>query len=211
MNLECKPFLCCDEDGCKMGMHYKCIEYIFGPAELVDKNKTEEKARFLCNEHYPHKCGWCDSSNPIIQCIMCAEEGIKQYLCQECYNRKGEQVCRACDEGDGVSIYSCTDEDDDDWNDGCDEDWHIDDIYGMMNDENASDCIEDVGFPINPATSEDDNTVINLETSAENNNIDDVDFGNFDFSNIDFDSTDFDDVDFNNFNFDDMEDNVFVA
>lgn len=122
------PVIRCEIDECSMVIHIDCYELIFG--DVDDPGRINDI--LLCNDHFPHICGWCGAKGPAIPCDLCYEESIKQYICELCsFNREGKlSICRICD--DSGSIISDTPasedddcsvniDDDDDWDKTCSE------------------------------------------------------------------------------------------
>ena len=110
-------FHSCDDEECERGIHNECLLRVF-----VDEDGKYSGSELYCNTHFPHVCGWCDAVKPTIQCVLCSDEAIKQYICEPCFSANGcESVCKLCDDAEGVDDYDSDqsmndyDEDDDDW------------------------------------------------------------------------------------------------
>lgn len=157
------PTLRCNWDGCKQVLHIYCYEAIFGK---VDDPKTKDDL-LLCNEHYPHICGWCGNSGPSIPCDLCFEEGIKQYVCEICnleHNEDGIAICRVCDSSGSIASTGSISEkkhdeivSDGEWYVGCTE--YNSSLSSYIDDEFENDSSKYSTSSVDSCESSDDDEV----------------------------------------------------
>ena len=125
----------CSVSSCNQIIHKKCHDYIF----LQEEQTSLHDQVLVCPIHFPYTCSWCGDQMPFIQCILCAEERICEYICQICFHKNATEYpyCKICDD-DSITIHDsesdvyCTidedDEDDEEEEDEEDLDYVLEDI-----------------------------------------------------------------------------------